>query len=97
MGATANSRSAGGARGAIKQLGLAGAALFTGFVVLPALIYFAGSALLGPFEGASLGTSFRSIYQGLGDGSIAAWIVVLGPYALLLLFKALRAWWRAGT
>ena len=46
------------------------------FVVLPALIYFAGSALLGPFEGASLGTSFRSIYQGLGDGSIAAWIVV---------------------
>jgi len=97
MGSTAKSQSAGGARGAIKQIGIAGGALFTGFVVLPALIYFAGSALLGPFEGASLGTSFRSIYQGLGDGSIAAWIVVLGPYALLLLFKALRAWWRAGT
>lgn len=97
MGSRATSQSEGGTRGAIKQIGLAGLALFAGFVLLPALIYFAGSAALGPYEGSSLGTSFRSVYEGLGDGSIAAWIVVLGPYALLLLFKALRAWWRAGA
>jgi hypothetical protein len=97
MGSTANDRKTGGARGALKEIGIAGGALFSGFVLLPALIYFAGSALLGPYEGASLGRSFRSLYQDLGDGSIVAWIVVLGPYALLLLFKALRAWWRAGT
>lgn len=97
MGATAKGQSAGSARGALKQIGIAGSALIAGFLVLPALIYLAGNALLGPYEGASLGASFRSLYQGLGDGSIAAWIVVLGPYALVLLFKALRAWWRPGA
>lgn len=97
MKSQAGRQSESGTRGVIKQISIAVAALVLGFAVLPILIYFAGSALLGPYEGASLGTSFRSIYRGLGDGSIAAWIVVLGPYALLLLFKALLAWWRTGA
>jgi hypothetical protein len=33
----------------------------------------------------------------LGEGSAAAWAVVLGPYLLFLLFKALLAWWRAAN
>ena len=37
----------------------------------------------------------HSLFAGLGQGSIASWVVVLGPYGLYLLFKGLRAWWRA--
>ncbi len=34
-------------------------------------------------------------YSGLRQASIASWVVVLGPYGLYLLFRGLRAWWRA--
>jgi hypothetical protein len=61
------------------------------------LIYLAGTASLGAYEGASIGTLYRSLFDGMADGSVAAWSVVLGPYALFLLFLLLRRWWYAGT
>jgi hypothetical protein len=72
-------------------------ALLLGFVLMPILIFFAGSSLLGRYEGASLPRMFASIYEGLRAGSAASWIVLLGPYGLYLLFKALRLWWRASA
>ena len=77
------------------ELGLAAAGLVAGALLLPMLIYYVGVSALGRYEGASLGHVFQSLYAGLGQGSIASWVVVLGPYGLYLLFKALRAWWRA--
>ena len=55
------------------------------------------SNVLGRYEGAGLGPTYGSIIDGLGEGSAAAWAVVLGPYLLFLLFKALLAWWRAAN
>jgi hypothetical protein len=81
----------------VKQLGIAGIALVCGLGVLPPLIYLAGTAALGAYEGASITTLYRSLLGGMADGSVAAWSVVLGPYALFLLFLFLRRWWRAGT
>ena len=80
-----------------RELLLTGIALTVGFVLMPFLIFFAGSALLGRYEGASVGRLFSSIYEGFRAGSPASWIVLLGPYALLLTFRALRLWWRAGS
>lgn len=86
-----------GGRRIVIQTGFFVVGLVVGFGLLPALIYFAGKALLGPYEGAGLGTTYGSLYKGLGAGSVAAWTVVLGPAALYVLFRLLRAWWRVGA
>jgi hypothetical protein len=62
---------------------------------MPILIFYAGVTTLGRYEGASLHSLYGSLFTGLQEGSIASWVVFLGPYALYLLFRALRIWWRA--
>jgi hypothetical protein len=79
------------------ELALAALGLLTGVGIMPLLIFYAGAATLGRYEGASLGHLYRSLFAGLGDASIASWVVFLGPYGLYLLFKVLRAWWRASA
>jgi hypothetical protein len=68
-----------------------------GFGVMPLLIFAAGSTILGRYEGASAARIYDTLYQGLYGGSVASVIVAFGPYALYLLLKALRLWWRAGA
>ncbi len=77
-----------------RELLLAALALGLGLAVMPLLIFYAGTASLGPYEGASLSGMYGNIYQGLAAGSPASWIVVLGPYGFYLLLKVLRIWWR---
>jgi len=64
---------------------------------MPVLIFYAGVATLGRFDGASLGALYASLFRGLKEASIASWVVFLGPYGLYVLFRALRAWWRASA
>jgi hypothetical protein len=80
-----------------REMGIAVLALVTGAVLLPFLIYYCGNSALGAYEGAGLGRTFGVVWGGLATGSIASWIVVLGPYSLFLLSRLLRLWWRAGT
>jgi hypothetical protein len=80
-----------------REAAMAALALGLGFGVMPLLIFLAGSTLLGRYDGASAARLYDAIYRGMGDGSLASWIVVFGPYGFYLLFKGLRAWWRAGT
>jgi hypothetical protein len=79
------------------ELIVAGVALFLGLTVMPVLIFYAGVGALGRFDGASLGHLYSSLFEGLREASIASWVVFLGPYGSYLLFKALRAWWRASA
>jgi hypothetical protein len=79
------------------ELGVAAALLLIGAGLMPILIFYAGAGAVGRYEGASLERLFHSLYTGLGQASVASWIVVLGPYGLYLLFRALRAWWRASA
>jgi hypothetical protein len=72
-------------------------ALALGFGLMPVLIYYSGSALLGRYDGANAARIYDTVYHGLGVGSVASLIVVFGPYGLYLVFKALRVWWRAGA
>jgi hypothetical protein len=79
------------------ELGVAALGLLTGVGIIPVLIFYAGVATLGRYEGASLGHLYHSLFVGFGEGSIASWVVLLGPYGLYLLFKGLRACWRASA
>lgn len=79
------------------ELALAALGLLFGAAIMPMLIFYAGAATLGRYEGASLGHLYHSQFAGLGEASIASWVVLLGPYGLYVLFKGLRAWWRAGA
>ena len=80
-----------------RELVHAGLALAAGFGLMPLAIFYAGSQALGRYEGASAGRLYRGIYQGLQAGSLASWIVVLGPLGFYLIFKGLRQWWRASA
>ena len=72
-------------------------ALALGFGLMPLLIYYSGTALLGRYDGGNAARIYDTVYRGLGAGSVAALIVVFGPYGLYLLFKTLRVWWRASA
>jgi hypothetical protein len=80
-----------------REPALAVLALAFGFGLMPLLIYLAGSWTLGRYEGASATGIYQGIYRGLASGSVACWIVVLGPFGLVLTFKILRLWWRASA
>jgi hypothetical protein len=79
------------------ELVAAGIGLLLGVTLMPVLIFYAGVAALGRFDGGSLGHLYSSLFEGLREASLASWVVFLGPYGLYLLFRALRAWWRASA
>jgi hypothetical protein len=81
----------------IVELLAAGVALIVGVALMPILIFYVGVATLGRYEGASVGATYASVFSGLKEPSLAAWLVILGPYALYLLFRALKAWWRTSA
>jgi len=80
-----------------QEAAIAVVTLGLGFGVLPLLIFFAGSALLGRYDGANPARVYDALYQGLGQGSVASIIVLFGPYGLYLIYRALRLWWRASA
>jgi hypothetical protein len=79
------------------ELSVAAFGLLLGVTLLPVLIFYAGVAALGRYDGASLGHLYASLFEGLKEPSIASWVVCLGPYGLYLLLRALRGWWRASA
>jgi hypothetical protein len=92
-----DSKWTGPAGGWSRELWLSGIALVTGFALLPGLIFFVGASALGRYEGATVFGIYRSVYGGVAKGSMASWIVLLGPYGLYLLFKGLKGCWRAAA
>lgn len=71
--------------------------LAIGALLMPVLIFYAGEASLGRYEGASVQSIFTSIYMTLGEPSWASWSIILGPYVLFLLFRLLIVTWRASA
>ena len=76
-------------------------AVFGGFglVALPLLVYFAGAATLGPYEGG-LWTFLAKLYGDFVRLTPAALGLLLGPYVLFqgarLLTRPLRRAWLSG-
>lgn len=60
-----------------------------GLFLLPALIFWVGSALLGAYgENAGLSTFYIDFFGDLADGSGRAWTLALGPLLLMYLLRA---------
>ena len=72
-----------------RELWLAGGAITLGLIVLPFLIYLAGSITLGPYEGGGLGKYLLDFLKGLVRPHLAYWLIVFGPYLLIALGRGL--------
>ena len=71
---------------------------FAGLVLLPLLIYVAGRVLLGPYVRSATDPTPAGPLQmwtdylgGLAQGSLAYWLVLLGPYVMYLLVRLARS------
>lgn len=60
-------------------------ALGVGVLLLPLLVWLVGWTLLGPYANGSMLALWGDFATLLGDGSIAAWIVLLSPATLYVL------------
>jgi len=64
-----------------------------GLFALPALIFWVGTALLGPYgdaagNNASLSAFYIDFYGDLADASARAWLLAVGPLLLISLLRA---------
>ncbi len=74
-----------------RELAIAAACLLAGALPMPLLVWIAGTATLGPYANGAFGALLSDFFRGLGSGSLAAWIVLAGPYALVAVLRLLRA------
>ncbi len=70
--------------------------VLAGLVILPALVYLVGVQVVGEYEGSDgIGSLYAAIYTGLFEGSLATWMLVLSPLAVVLLVRVAAALRRA--
>lgn len=67
-----------------------GAALLAGLLLMPALIYLAGSLTLREYANGGFFALYGDFYENLFRFESSPWIVVAGPLAFLLLFRLFR-------
>ena len=67
-----------------------GLTLLCGLFVMPALIYLAGSAILKPYANGGLLALYLDFGKGLIEFRPSCWIVLLGPFGFLSLFRIFR-------
>jgi hypothetical protein len=73
-----------------RELILAAVALLVGIAGIPPLIFLVGSRAFGPYAGGGgLGAFMERFFKGLAGGSVAFWMVALGPYVALVLVRLL--------
>jgi hypothetical protein len=66
--------------------------LAVGLFLLPALIFWVGIVLLGPYgegQGAGMGTFYGDFFADLAQGEVRAWALALGPLVLITLLRAI--------
>lgn len=81
-------------RGLTRELLTLGLCLVLGLLLMPILIFLVGRAELGPYANGSLWSLLGDYYVTLAKGSLAFWLVALGPYGALWLLRGLRLWFR---
>jgi hypothetical protein len=74
-----------------RNLLLLALALAFGLLVLPWLIWIAGSAALGPYAGGNVLHFIGDFFVALAHGELVFWLIVLGPPLFLILARLL--WW----
>jgi hypothetical protein len=67
-------------------------------VALPVLVFYTGTATLGPYARGGLGAFLADYVADLARLRLGAWVLLLGPVALVVAWRILvvLAWPRAG-
>ena len=68
------------------------AALLFGAAVLPLLVYATGAKTLGPYSGGGPGAFYLDFVADLARLRPAAWTLLAGPAALVLVWRLLAAY-----
>lgn len=68
--------------------------LAAGLLLMPLLIWAVGSAELGPYANGRMGALLGDYYLALAKGSMAYWLVALGPYGAVWTLRVLRYWFQ---
>jgi hypothetical protein len=61
--------------------------LVTGLLLLPPLIWLAGSHVFGPYAAGNARDLVDHFYRGLAAGQQSIWIVALGPYLAIVVLR----------
>lgn len=73
------------------ELVLAATLFFAGVVLLPVAVYWVGQLVIGGYEDdAGLAGLLGAIWSELGDGRVAAWLLVSSPYVVVQLVRLAR-------
>jgi hypothetical protein len=81
-------------RGPQRELLTFALCIAVGLLVMPLLIWLMGTAVLGPYVKGGPGNLLADYYLALAKGSLAYWLVALGPYAAVWLLRGVRNWLR---
>ena len=65
-------------------------AVLVGLLVMPALIYLAGRYALDAYANGGLLSLYGDFFRGLFEPRASCWLVVIGPFVFLSLFRAFR-------
>jgi hypothetical protein len=67
-----------------------GLAVLFGLAVMPVLIFLAGSVTLGGYGNGGLLALYGDFFRGLFEPRGSFWIVLIGPFVFLTLFRLFR-------
>lgn len=67
-----------------------GLALLVGLLIMPVLVYIAGNTTLGAYANGGLFSLYGDFFKGLFEPRGSFWIVVIGPFVFLTLFRLFR-------
>jgi hypothetical protein len=67
--------------------------------ILPALVFYTGTRLLGPYAGGGLRDFYGDFLRDLAGLELSAWVLLFGPVALVAVWRLLVAgvWPRTGA
>jgi hypothetical protein len=77
-------------RGPVRELTTLGLCLVTGVLLVPGAIYVAGRSLFGAYANGSYWHFIGDIAAQLVAGSLLFWLLVLGPYGAVWLWRGAR-------
>jgi hypothetical protein len=75
---------------------IAAVCLLFGMLVLPALVYWVGTTILGPYTEGGLAGFYSDLFRDLLAGTGRAWLLVAGPYVTLMLLRLVLLGFRGG-
>ena len=67
-----------------------GLAMLVGLLVMPALIFIAGSVTLGSYANGGLFSLYGDFFAGLFEPRGSFWLVLAGPFVFLTVFRLFR-------